>query len=347
MFGNNGITPQDWGQLALMGGLSILANNNGRMNNGQLIANGGLDALAGLQARKQYEAAMARQRQEAEANKWHMDTTNGMMIDKITGIARPIEGWKGKPSSDMERYLSMTPEERKIWDARELAMKMAGRNVTNINNNTNIPYQSSYQKSRGESASKTLDSILAAGDAAEKRLADYDALDRLYAGGLKTGWGENIKNEAARILLGMGLDQETLDSLGFQNVANVEGLINLQNKAVMKSLLDQKGVQTEGDAQRAAKTWASLGNSPAGNLWINQYARNVARREMEYAEFMDNEMDRNGGNLHQAKKAWREYVKKLPSVVPDAPAKLASKATPDVSSLSDDELLKQLTGASF
>lgn len=66
MFGNNGMqfTPADWQQLALTAGLSILGNNNGSRSVGQLIGQGGLDALAGLQARKQYEAAMARQQMQ-------------------------------------------------------------------------------------------------------------------------------------------------------------------------------------------------------------------------------------------------------------------------------------------
>lgn len=75
MFGNNGMqfAPGDWQQLGLMAGLSILANNDGRMSTGQLIANGGLDALAGLQARKKYEAAMARQQEQDAMNQQKHD----------------------------------------------------------------------------------------------------------------------------------------------------------------------------------------------------------------------------------------------------------------------------------
>jgi len=69
--------PSDFGQLALMGGLSILANNDGRMSTGQLIGRGGLDALAGLQFRKQYEAAMQDKAEQdaraAEEWRWKQD----------------------------------------------------------------------------------------------------------------------------------------------------------------------------------------------------------------------------------------------------------------------------------
>jgi hypothetical protein len=326
MFGNNGMqfAPQDWQQMALMAGLSMLGNNDGSRSVGQLIGQGGLDALAGIQARKQYEAAMAQKRAEAEANKWHMDTTNGMMIDKTTGTAKPIVGWKGKPSSDMERYLAMSPEDRKTWDNRELAMKLAGS--TKINNNLGAGFEPAFSKKEGERASNYLGSLEEQYLAAGKRLADYDALDSLYDRGLKTGWSEDFKNEVAKKMAALGFDQQTLDSLGFQNIANVEAFKSLQARATMNALLDQKGVQTEGDSQRASKTWAEIGNTPEGNKWINQYARNVANREREKVRFLRNEMRKNGNDIIAADEAWEEHLKSLPSVVPDAP-KVSTPAT--------------------
>lgn len=327
MFGNNGMqfAPQDLAQLALVGGLSMLGNNNGSRSVGQLIGQGGLDALAGFQARKQYEAAMQRQQRENEANKWHMDTTNGYMIDKTTGAATPITGWKPKPSSDMERYLAMTPEERAKWHAYKLAVANAGS--TRINNNMGSGFESSFSKKEGERASKYLgqleDEYLAAG----KKIADYDALDRLFANGLKTGATEDFKNEAAKLMMALGFTQKDLDALGFQNVANVEGFKTLQARATMNALLDQKGVQTEGDSQRASLTWASIGNTSVGNKWINQYARNLANRERDRAKFLRSEMRKNGNDIMAAEDAWEAHLKTLPSVVPDAPAVAKPEST--------------------
>ena len=311
-----GFQREDFGPSLITAGLSMLANNDGRSNAVQLIGQGGLDALAGLQARKQYEAAMEKQRREAEANKWHMDTTNGYMIDKSTGAATPIAGWKPKPSSDMERYLAMTPEERAKWHAYKLAVASAGS--TRINNNMGRGFESSFSKNEGERASKYLgqleDDYLAAG----KKIADYDALDRLFENGLKTGVTEDFKNDVAKAIMALGFKQKDLDAWGFQNVANVEGFKSLQARATMDALLDQKGVQTEGDSQRAAQTWASIGNTSEGNKWINQYARNIANRERERAKFLRSEMRKNGNDIMAADEAWEEHLKTLPSVVPDA-----------------------------
>ena len=80
MYGNqngSGFQREDLGPGLITAGLSMLANNDGRLNVPQLIGQGGLDALAGLQFRKQYEQAMARQRElDARASEewqWKQD----------------------------------------------------------------------------------------------------------------------------------------------------------------------------------------------------------------------------------------------------------------------------------
>ena len=104
-------TPQDWRQLALMGGLSILGNNNGNRSVGQLIGQGGLDALAGLQARKQYEAAMERQRQEVErAQAQHdLQMQRGQMdLAEANRKAELVKRWQ---AGDKSVYPYLFPEQ--------------------------------------------------------------------------------------------------------------------------------------------------------------------------------------------------------------------------------------------
>lgn len=122
MFGNEGMqfTPQDWQQMALTAGLSMLGNNNGTRSVGQLIGKGGLDALAGLQARRRYEAAMARQQmQDEQAQAQHdMQMQKGQMeLDEARSKAEltrtaasgdenaikalaPLEWWKNKQAQN-------------------------------------------------------------------------------------------------------------------------------------------------------------------------------------------------------------------------------------------------------
>lgn len=113
MFGNNGMqfTPQDLSQLALMGGLSILGNNNGTRSVGQLIGQGGLDALAGLQARKQYEAAMARQQMQDEQAQAQHDLQMQKGQIELAEANRKAELTRAAASGDENAIKALAPLE--------------------------------------------------------------------------------------------------------------------------------------------------------------------------------------------------------------------------------------------
>lgn len=118
-------TPQDWSQLALMGGLSILGNNNGSRSVPQLIGQGGLDALAGLQFRKQYEAQMARQQMlDERAQAQHdMQMQKGQFeLDEANRKAELMKRWQ---AGDMGAYKMLFPEQ---WAADQREM-MKHRNA--------------------------------------------------------------------------------------------------------------------------------------------------------------------------------------------------------------------------
>lgn len=120
--------------------------------------------------------------------------------------------------------------------------------------------------------------------------------------------------------------------IGANDVRDADALNYLVNKNVFNVLLEQKGVQTEGDADRAKKTFASLGNSPAGNDWMANYMLNIATRGKEKDLFLLDQMRKNGGDRFAAMQAWEKYSKTLPSVVPPAPERVTrtSAATPAV-----------------
>lgn len=118
--------------------------------------------------------------------------------------------------------------------------------------------------------------------------------------------------------------------IGANDVRDADALNYLVNKNVLNVLMEQKGVQTEGDAERAKKTFASLENSPAGNDWMANYMLNIATRGKEMDLFLLDQMRKNGGDRFAAMQAWEKYSKTLPSVVPPAPERVTrtSAATP-------------------
>jgi hypothetical protein len=106
-----GFQREDFGPSLISAGLSMLANNNGRMNTAQLIGQGGLDALAGLQARKQYEAAMARQQMQDERAQAQHDLAmrqGQMQMDEQSQRAELMKRWQ---AGDMEAYKILFPEQ--------------------------------------------------------------------------------------------------------------------------------------------------------------------------------------------------------------------------------------------
>lgn len=107
--------------------------------------------------------------------------------------------------------------------------------------------------------------------------------------------------------------------IGANDVRDADALNYLINKNVFNVLLEQKGVQTEGDSERAKQTYARLENSPEGNDWMANYMFNIATRGKEKDLFLLDQMRKNGGDRFAAMQAWEKYSKTLPSVVPPAP----------------------------
>lgn len=115
--------------------------------------------------------------------------------------------------------------------------------------------------------------------------------------------------------------------IGANDVRDADALNYLINKNVFNVLMEQKGVQTEGDSERAKQTYARLENSPEGNDWMANYMFNIATRGKEMDLFLLDQMRKNGGDRFAAMQAWEKYSKTLPSVVPPAPAN-ANPAAP-------------------
>lgn len=142
-------------------------------------------------------------------------------------------------------------------------------------------------------------------------------LDSLYAQGLKTGIGQDVLDNANRFLNLLGIDGAAM--FGANRPQTAEAFRQMTQTNVFNVLKQQTGVQTEGDAQRAARTWASIGNTPQGNQWINAYMRNVAQRKKDRALFIIDYMDQHGGGRAAAEQEWRKRAQSLPSVVPAVP----------------------------
>ena len=124
-----------------------------------------------------------------------------------------------------------------------------------------------------------------------------------------TGWGTETKAVAANVLSGLGIAPENAKlfaarSQVFQKTA-MDRLWTTLNAA--------KGPQTEGDATRAAKTYASLGNTTEANEFILDMAQAQAERDKARAKFYQNALPiaKEKGDLSEVERIWQQ---KMPSI---------------------------------
>lgn len=162
--------------------------------------------------------------------------------------------------------------------------------------------------------------------AKDEMITNVETLKSLLAN-LKSGPLQDKIDMANQFLHRVGFSGNLI---GANDVRDADALKYLINKNVLNVLLQQKGVQTEGDADRAKKTFANLENSPEGNNWMAEYMLRIATRGKEKDMFMIDQMRKNGGDRYAAMRAWEQYSKTLPSVVPPAPERVTrtSSATP-------------------
>ena len=162
--------------------------------------------------------------------------------------------------------------------------------------------------------------------AKDEMITNVETLKSLLAN-LKSGPLQEKIDMANQFLHRVGFSGNLI---GANDVRDADALKYLINKNVLNVLLQQKGVQTEGDADRAKKTFANLENSPEGNNWMAEYMLRIATRGKEKDMFMIDQMRKNGGDRYAAMRAWEKYSKTLPSVVPPAPERVTrtSAATP-------------------
>ena len=178
------------------------------------------------------------------------------------------------------------------------------------------------QKLAGKSAD-FYDSLISDVSAKNDMITNVETLKSLLPN-LKSGPLQGKIDLANQFLHKIGFSGNLI---GANDVRDADALNYLINKNVLNVLLEQKGVQTEGDSERAKQTYARLESSPEGNDWMANYMLNIATRGKEKDLFLLDQMRKNGGDRFAAMQAWEKYSKTLPSVVPPAPAN-ANPAAP-------------------
>lgn len=163
----------------------------------------------------------------------------------------------------------------------------------------NLPkLESSEQKGKGELNVKEFEGIASAAKIATRTLPSLETQERVLNAGFQTGFGAEAKKVGASILSALGVPEAE------RFASNAETFVAAMNQSVLQRQLEQKGPQTEADAQRISATGAQLGNTVQGNRFIIAVAKAQLKRDISQRRFWE-EYWRKNKTYEGAEEAWQ------------------------------------------
>lgn len=148
----------------------------------------------------------------------------------------------------------------------------------------------------------TYQGVQQSGDSATGRIEQANIARASLKGGLG-GWGTETKAAVANVLAGLGIASEDAKNYA----ANAQIFQKVAGERLWSVLNEAKGPQTEGDASRASKTYAQLGNTPRANEFILDMAQAQAERDKQRQRFYSAALPiaRNKGDLTEVDREWQ------------------------------------------
>jgi hypothetical protein len=250
---------RDAAATASLRGPTTAAPTTNDLTNARAIA-----ALAGPEGSPEYDAAFRAEYQRLTAPKEAKGPSFGTDREAVS------KAKFGKPFADL------TPAEavEVNKDLFEQAKATAPSTTVKL-----PPQQSSEQSERGKLLVADYKAIADTARVGQKTLPALESNLSILDKGFDTGFGTATQAVAARVL----------GALGVQNAkdfaTNADVFLANASSAVLQKQLDQKGPQTEADAQRITQTGAQLGNTKEANKFLLTVAREQIRRDVEQAEF--------------------------------------------------------------
>lgn len=160
--------------------------------------------------------------------------------------------------------------------AWQLAQKRAGATSLMM-----PPQERAEQGERGKMLVADYSDIAKAAKTAARTLPAIEANLSILDKGFDTGFGTEAKTAGAKVLGALGVaDAE-------KYATNSQTFLANASSAVLQKQLDQKGPQTEADAQRITQTGAQLGNTKDANKFLLNVAKAQIKRDIEQRDFYD------------------------------------------------------------
>jgi len=179
-------------------------------------------------------------------------------------------------------------------EQQKIRIGNATRAVTNVQL---PPQEKAEQAERGKMLTQNYSDISKQASVAAKTLPSIDANLNILNKGFETGFGTETKAAGAKVLAALGVDSAE------KFATNAQVFQAKATEAVLQKQLEQKGPQTESDAQRIDAIGSQLGKTPQANKFLLTTAKEQLRRDMEQRNFYDNWW-KNNKTYDGAESAW-------------------------------------------
>lgn len=220
------------------------------------------------------------------------------------------------------------------------------------------PMENSYDKEMGGGLAKTMLQMQQDKGNAQSALGTYDQMDaNLNQPGVYTGIGGPTVKALQQVGSALGITDPKI-------VANTEAFEAATNKAIKDEVGSLGAGVSEGDRRFVENANAGLTRTKLGNQMIISMKRKIAQRKIQVADFAQQYAMSNGGRLDAGfYSALGEWSAANPMFTPEEQQAIMTasmqgrsaggavqdgkgdqSATPDVSTMSDDDLLNALEG---
>ena len=190
------------------------------------------------------------------------------------------------------------------------------------------PQEKAERAERGKLLVTEYSDISKAARLAAKTLPSIDANLSILNKGFSTGFGTETIAAGANVLSALGVPNAE------KFATNAQVFQAKATEAVLQKQLEQKGPQTESDAQRIDQIGAQLGKTTAGNKFVLTTAKEQLKRDMEQRNFYDTWWKTNktydgaedawysgeGGKSLFDRPALKEYIKTTEAPVANRPS---------------------------
>lgn len=143
------------------------------------------------------------------------------------------------------------------------------------------PQEKAEQGDRGKLLVKQYEGISETARIGARTLPSLESNAAILDKGFDTGFGTEAKAAGAKVLGALGVKDA-------QNYAtSAQTFLGNASSAILQKQLEQKGPQTESDAQRITQTGAQLGNTKEANKFFIDVAKEQIKRDVDQRNFYD------------------------------------------------------------